>query len=172
MARSKYGRTLFALFAAILGRGLAHALTPATPLLTPNAAASDRGRCVDCAIDRLNHMPVDQRRRTLSQLPAERRRNLEDHLQWYNELPQAERQRLLERYSEFQKLPIARQAELRTAYRRFASLPEVRQSSIRSEVERLQALPETGRRRRMRSPDLRRAFSSAELQLLDALSKP
>lgn len=122
------------------------------------------------ALDRLNHMTPEQRRRMLQNLPPERRRRIEEQLDRYNSLPPEERESLRQRLDWFRGLPAERQEAARRLFRRFNSFPEDRRALLREEFRSLRELEPADRRARINSDEFRSKYTLAEQQLLQDYS--
>jgi len=130
------------------------------------AAAPRAGR----ALDRLNRMPPEQRRRLLENLPPERRKRVEEQLEQYNRLPPQEREQLREQLERFRHLPPERQEAARRLFRRFNGFPEDRRTLLREEFGYLRELDPADRRGRINSDEFRSKYTLAEQQLLQDYS--
>jgi hypothetical protein len=123
------------------------------------------------AVEQFNRMSPEARRRMIENLPPERKKQLEDRLQEYNQLSPEERGRLRDRLDEFRQLPQERQEALRRMFRRLNTLPVDRREPVREEFAALRVLPESERRARMNSDEFRNRYTQAERQLLQDLSR-
>jgi hypothetical protein len=122
-------------------------------------------------LDRLSRMPPAQRQRALEKLSPERRAQVEDRLEKYNQLPQAQKDRLRAQTETFQNLPPERQEAVRRMFRRYNNLPEDRRQPVRDELRQLRGMPESERNARMNSQEFWNKYSPGERQILENLTK-
>ncbi len=118
------------------------------------------------ALDSLNRMSPEQRRRLLQDLPPERRKRVEEQLERYNNLPANERAHLREQLERFRGLPSERQEAARRLFRRFNNFAEDRRGLLKEEFRTLQELEPADRRARINSDEFRSKYTLAEQQLL------
>ncbi len=122
------------------------------------------------ALDRLNRMTPEQRRRILENLPPDRRKRVEQRLDQFNSLPVQERQKLREQLERFRDLPPERQEAARRLFRKFNSFPEDRRLLLKEEFRVLQELDPAERGERINSDEFRSKYTLAEQQLLQDYS--
>jgi hypothetical protein len=104
------------------------------------------------AIERFLRMPPEERERALSQLPPERRQQIEQRLRRLERLSPEQREQLERRYDVFQ------------------SLPPGRRLLVRAAIQRLRNAPEAQRKAFLESDEAKRRFTVGELQLLRDVS--
>jgi hypothetical protein len=119
--------------------------------------------------ERLSRMTPEERERTLSKLPPERRQAVEQRLEKYNSLPEPAKQRLREEYNVFQQLPPEKQDQMRALFKEFNGLAEQRRKSVRRELLRLRNMPPDRRMRRMGSEKFKAGYSDSERLLMGNL---
>jgi hypothetical protein len=157
------------------GALLAFAALPAAAGPQPAAGSAAKKRIVPpnpfAFFERFERMTPRQRERMLSQLPEQRRRDLEERVARYRQMPPDERDRLRDQYEMFQEMPKEKQDALRRAFRRFSKLPLDRRQLLRQEYLGLRAMEDEDRRSRINSDEFRSRYTLAEQQLLDDISK-
>ena len=121
-------------------------------------------------VDKFNRMTPDERQRALEKLPPERRKKIEDQLNWYNSLTPQQRRQLRSRLQAFNQLPPEKQNQTRRLFRQFGELPQERQEPVLKEFENLRVLPEAERRARINSDEFRNKYNSHEQRILGDLS--
>jgi Spy/CpxP family protein refolding chaperone len=117
-------------------------------------------------LERLDHMPPEQRDRVLERLPAERRQRVERQLEQYHNMTPEQRARLQQRYERFSELPPERQEAMRKGFHRFQTLPADRQDAVREEIQHLRAMSESERQARMSSDEFRSRYDKREQQII------
>ena len=120
----------------------------------------------DLMIQRLQRMTPAERRRFLSQLPPERRRNIERRLQALREMTPEERRRAARALEDFRSLPPDRQMRVRRLFARLGEWPEERRLLLTDEVRALRDLAPDERRERMAADEYREKYSPLERRWL------
>ncbi|MEK7407779.1 MAG: DUF3106 domain-containing protein [Acidobacteriota bacterium] len=138
-------------------RAVAPPRPPAAKVFGPRA-----GR----VLDRLNRMTPEERRRTLQNLPPDRRQRVEEQLERYNRLPAQEQQRLRLQLDRFRDWPPEQQEAVRRLFRRFNAFPEDRRALLKEEFRALNDLEPADRRARINSDEFRSRYTLAEQQFL------
>ena len=121
-------------------------------------------------VDKFNRMTPDDRQKALEKLPPERRKKIEDQLNWYNSLTPQQRVQLRSRLQAFNQLPPEKQNQTRRLFRQFGELPQERQEPVLKEFENLRVMPEAERRARINSDEFRNKYNSHEQKILGDLS--
>ena len=99
-------------------------------------------------IEQLQKMTPEEREKALSNLPADRRQQVEKQLDRLNQLTPQQRQQLDQRYERLQ------------------SLPPARQRAVRQELQNLRSMPLPERRARLSSDEFNQQFSPEEQTLI------
>jgi hypothetical protein len=115
-------------------------------------------------------MTPEQRNRILERLPPERRKQVQERLQQYDQLPPQERETLRRRLEMFAQLPPQQQEAARKLFGRFNKLPEDRRKLVGEEFRQLRLMDDPDRRARINSDEFRSKYTLAEQQLLQDLS--
>jgi hypothetical protein len=118
------------------------------------------------ALEKLRNMTPAQRKEALKNVPPERRKQIEQRLEKYQQLTPQERQRL----RNFQQLPADKQEAIRNIAKKFNSVPVERREQLRTEFQNLQAMSADERRDRMNSDEFRSRYGQRERALLEDLS--
>ena len=118
-------------------------------------------------VERLAHMPPEQRARILRNLPPERRQRLEEHLNEYNRLSPQEKQQFRQRLEMFRQLPPERQQAFRRLYNKFTTFPPERQQAVQREFRQLRGLSATERQARMNGDEFRNKYNKDERDFLE-----
>ncbi len=122
-------------------------------------------------IERWSKMPPEQRERALSKLDPERRRRIEEQLNWYQNLRPEERDQLRFRADMFNRLPPDRQDVARRLFRQYNQLPLERQNIVRDEFNSLREMSPRDRRARIESSEFQEKFNPREQQFLRQFSR-
>ena len=117
-------------------------------------------------LERLDHMPPEQRERMLEKLPADRRQRVEQQLEQYHNMTPEQRARLQQRYERFSELPPERQEAMRTGFHKFQALPADRQDAVREEIRYLRTMSESDRKARMNGDEFRSKYDKGEQQII------
>lgn len=117
-------------------------------------------------LERLEHMPPEQRERMLEKLPPERRQRVEQQLEQYHNMTPEQRSRLQQRYERFSELPPERQEAMRKGFHKFQALPADRQDAVREEIQHLRTMPESERQTRMSSDEFQSKYDKRERQII------
>lgn len=134
----------------------------------PPGAGPRPGRPI---LERWNRMTPEEKKRLLENLPPERKKQLEERLESYNQLSPEERERLKERYEFFRQLPPEKQERMRRYYRRFSTLSDDRRQLLQQELRELSRLDAADRHARMNSDEFRSLYTLSEQQLLQDISE-
>ncbi|MBV8845033.1 MAG: DUF3106 domain-containing protein [Bryobacterales bacterium] len=102
-------------------------------------------------IEQLRKMSPEERQRALSNLPPERRQQVEKQLDRLDKLPPEQRQVLDQRYEKLQ------------------SFPPPRQRAVRQELQSLRSMPFAERQARLHSDEFKQQFSPEERELIQGV---
>ena len=136
----------------------------------PPAPKAGQKKSQRTAVDRFNRMSPEERQQALAKLPPERRKKIEDQLNWYNNLTPQQRRQLRSRLQAFNQLPPDRQNQARRLFRQVGELPPERQEPLSKEFETLRTMPEADRRSRINSDEFRSKYNKHEQRILSDLS--
>lgn len=121
------------------------------------------------AFERFRQMTPQQRDRAMQKLPPDRRKQMEERLDRYNELSPEERKRLDGRLDDFRQMPPEKQEAARKAVQRMNDLDAGRRPLIRREVNSWQRLSDEELKSHRASEEYRSRYSDKEREILDEL---
>ena len=121
------------------------------------------------AIERFQGLSSEQRRRVLERLPPERRKQVEERIEHYNQLTPDERERLRGRLNDFANWSPERQAKARETFRRFQEIPLERRQTLREEFKSWGTLTDDELKSRVASEEYRSKYNANEQSILEEL---
>lgn len=86
-------------------------------------------------------------------------------------MPPERRRQLEQRYERFRQLPTEQQEKARKQFRKFSEMPQDRRMAIKQELSALRGLSEPERKRRMKSEDFKKRFSSKERDVIEEMAR-
>jgi len=121
-------------------------------------------------VEKFSRLPPEEQDRMLQKLPKDRRKQIQNNLDRYNELSPEQKKRLGRQYENFQQWPPEKQQSARKIFRRMNGLEEERKVAMRREVVKLRNLPGDRRSEYMRSDSYKDSFSADEQKILSDLA--